>query len=142
NSLYKIEQGGLGFAGDVVNDPAYRIAPNGQLVRNNFDLRYSSPMERYSLFGKAHYAFTDSIEAFSQVMFVNTTNLQVLQPTGAIGGFGATIPYGDGIYAPSLAEDGVTTLPEYQAGGAYGHDSPPTCSCTNSKALPVQPEPT
>ena len=137
NSLYKIEQGGLGFAGDVVNDPAYRIAPNGQLVRNNFDLRYSSPMERYSLFGKAHYAFTDSIEAFSQVMFVNTTNLQVLQPTGAIGGFGATIPYGDGIYAPSLAEDGVTTLPEYQKDGAYGLDCPATGGCRNYQVFPV-----
>jgi len=140
NTLYKVERGGLGFAGDVDNDPAYRIAPNGQLVRNNFDLRYSSPMERYSVFGKAHFAFTDSIEAFSQVMFVNTTNMQVLQPTGAVGGFGASIPYGDGIYAPSLAEDGITTLPEYQAGGAYGLDCPPTGGCTNSQAFPVPPE--
>ncbi|HEY8521938.1 MAG TPA: TonB-dependent receptor [Gammaproteobacteria bacterium] len=137
NTLYKVERGGLGFAGDVVNDPEYRIAPNGQLVRNNFDLRYSSPMERHSLFGKAHYALTDTLEAFSQVMFVNTTNLQVLQPTGAIGGFGATIPYGDGIYAPSLAEDGVTTLPEYREGGAYGLNCPATGGCTNSQAFPV-----
>ena len=137
DTLYKVERGGLGFNGDVANDPAYRIAPNGTLVPNNFDLRYSSPMDRYSLFGKANYGFTDSVEAYAQVMFVNTTNLQVLQPTGAVGGFGATIPFGDGIYAPSLAEDGVTTLPEYTEGGAYGLSCPDTGGCTNSQAFPV-----
>lgn len=137
NTLYKVERGGIGFNGDVENDPAYRIAPNGQLVPNNFDFRYSSPMERYSLFGKAHFGVTDNVEIYSQVMFVNTTNTQVLQPTGAVGGFGATIPYGDGLYAPSLDEDGVTTLPEYQAGGAYGLNCPATGGCTNSQAFPV-----
>ncbi|MFO7288117.1 MAG: TonB-dependent receptor [Gammaproteobacteria bacterium] len=136
NTLYKVERGGMGFNGDVANDPAYRIAPNGTLVPNNFDLRYSSPMDRYSLFGKAHYGFTDSVEAYAQVMFVNTTNLQVLQPTGAVGGFGATIPYGEGIYAPSLAEDGVTTVPEY-TDGTYGLFCQPTGGCTNSEVFPV-----
>jgi hypothetical protein len=54
-SLFKQENRGLGFNGDIANDPRYKIAPDGQLIENNFDLRYSSPMERYSLFGKADF---------------------------------------------------------------------------------------
>ena len=138
-SVFKQELQGLGFAGDIVNDPRYKIAPNGQLVENNFDLRYSSPAERFSLFGKAHFDMNDHVQAFAQVNFVNTTNRQVLQPTGAVGGFAATIPYGNDIYAPSLGPNGET-LPEYRAGGAYGLNCPDVGGCTQSQAFPVPPE--
>lgn len=138
-SVFKQELQGLGFAGDIVNDPRYKIAPNGQLVENNFDLRYSSPAERFSLFGKAHFDMNDHVQAFAQVNFVNTTNRQVLQPTGAVGGFAATIPYGNDIYAPSLGPNGET-LPEYRAGGAYGLNCPDMGGCTQSQAFPVPPE--
>jgi iron complex outermembrane receptor protein len=139
-SLYKLERQGLGFNGDIVNDPRYKISPSGQLIENNFDLRYSSPMERYSIFGKANYEMTDSIEAFASINFVNTTNRQTLQPTGAVGGFGAVIPHGNDIYGPSLMPDGVTTRPEYQAGGQFGLNCAATGGCTQSQAFPVSPE--
>jgi iron complex outermembrane recepter protein len=139
NSLYKYERGGLGWSGDAATDPNVRIAPNGQLVPNNFDFRYSAPMDRYSLFSKANYEFTDNIEAYAQVMFVNTSNYQVLQPTGAVGGFGSTIPYGTGIYAPSLGANGAT-LADYQAGGVYGLNCPAMGGCTNTQAYPVSPQ--
>jgi outer membrane receptor protein involved in Fe transport len=138
-TLYKVERAGLGFNGDIANDVNYKIAPNGQLTQNNLDLRYSSPMTRYSLFGKANFAFNESIEAFSQVNFVNTTNRQVLQPSGAVGGFGASIPHGNAVYGPSRAADG-STLPEYRTGGAYGLNCPATGGCTRSQAFPVSPE--
>jgi outer membrane receptor protein involved in Fe transport len=139
-SLYKRELGGLGFNGDIVNDPNYKIGPDGQLVQTNLDLRYSSPLERYSLFGKANYKLADHIEAFSQVNFVNSTTRQVLQPSGAVGGFGASIPYGSAIYGPSLNVATGATLPEYVAGGAYGLNCPTTGGCTRSQAFPVAPE--
>ncbi len=107
HSLFKLENQGLGFKGDIVNDPRFKIAPTNQLIENNFDLRYSSPLERYSVFGKADFKITDHVTAFTQVNFVNTWNMQVLQPSGATGGFGAQIPYGNDIYGPSLAADGV-----------------------------------
>ncbi|MCC6202770.1 MAG: TonB-dependent receptor [Gammaproteobacteria bacterium] len=138
-SLYKVERQGLGFNGDIANDINYKIAPNGQLIQTNLDMRYSSPLERYSLFGKSNYAINDWLEVFSQVNFVNTTNRQVLQPSGAVGGFSATVPYGNAIYGPSRAADG-STLPAYQAGGAYGLNCPATGGCTNSQAFPVSPE--
>jgi iron complex outermembrane recepter protein len=138
-SPFKQELQGLGFNGDIVNDPRYKIAPNGTLAENNFDLRYSSPMERFSVFGKANYAMNDHVEAFASVNFVNTTNTQVLQPTGAVGGFAAQIPYGNDVYGPSLAPDG-STRPEYRAGGIYGLSCPAMGGCTQSQAFPVSPE--
>jgi iron complex outermembrane recepter protein len=139
-SLYKVDLSGLGFGGDIVGDPNYKITTGRALTQTNLDLRYSSPAERYSMFGKANFAFNDYVEAFSQVNFVNTTNRQVLQPSGAVGaGFNAQIPYGPAIYGPSRAADG-STLPDYRAGGRYGLNCPATGGCTNSQAFPVSPE--
>jgi outer membrane receptor protein involved in Fe transport len=140
-TLYRVEGGGIGAVPSNGTDSlSYRITPQGTLAQANTDLRYSSPLTRYSLFGKAHFPFNDYIEAYSQVNFVNTINRQVLQPTGAVGGFAASIPHGDQIYGPSLADDGVTTRPEYVAGGAYGLNCPPTGGCTRSQAFPVSPQ--
>jgi len=140
-SLYRSEGGGIGAVpSDGYDSLAYRITPQGLLMKTNEDLRYSSPLTRYSMFGKANFAFNDSLEAYSQVNFVNTINRQVLQPTGAVGGFAASIPHGNETYGPSLADDGVTTRPEYQAGGAYGLNCPTTGGCTKSQAFPVSPE--
>jgi iron complex outermembrane receptor protein len=138
-TLYKRELGGLGFNGDIVNDPRYKIGTDGQLVQTNLDLRYSSPMTRYSLFGKAHYKLGEQIQAFSQVNFVNTTNRQVLQPSGAVGGFGASIPHGTQVYGPSLNTVTGATRPEYVSGGLYGLDCPAMGGCTRSQAFPVSP---
>lgn len=139
NTLYKQERQGLGFNGDIANDINYKIRPDGTLIQNNLDFRYSSPMERYSMFGKANYAFTDSVEAYTVMNFVSTTNSQVLQPSGAVGGFGASIPHGTGIYGASVDRNG-NTLPDYQAGGAFGLNCAAVGGCTNSQAFPVPAE--
>lgn len=140
-TLYRSEGGGIGYVpSDGFDSDAYRITASGLLMKTNEDLRYSSPLTRYSLFGKANFAFNDHVEAYSQVNFVNTTNRQVLQPSGAVGGFAASIPYGSQVYGPSLADDGVTTLAEYQAGGAYGLNCAPTGGCSRSEAFPVSPD--
>ncbi|MES2605913.1 MAG: TonB-dependent receptor [Pseudomonadota bacterium] len=139
NTLYKQERQGLGFNGDIINDPNYKIRPDGTLIQNNLDFRYSSPMERFSMFGKANFEITDNLETYTVMNFVSTTNSQVLQPSGAVGGFGASIPYGSGLYGPSRAANG-STLPEYVAGGAYGLNCPTMGGCTNSQAFPVPTE--
>jgi outer membrane receptor protein involved in Fe transport len=140
STLYKVDRQGLGFAGDIVNDPNYKITPSGALQQTNLDLRYSSPLTRYSLFGKADFEITEGLEAFSQVNFVNTKNRQVLQPSGAVGaGFNSQIPHGSAVYGPSRAADG-STLPAYLPGGSLGLNCPATGGCTNSQAFPVSPE--
>lgn len=138
-SLYRTELKGLGFNGDIANDINYKIRPDGTLIQTNVDFRYSSPMERHSMFGKANYAFTDSVEAYTVMNFVSTSNSQVMQPSGAVAGFSVPIPYGNGIYGASVGADG-NTLPEYLAGGAYGLNCPAVGGCTNSQAFPVSPE--
>ena len=139
STLYKIDLKGLGFGGDIANDPNYKITPSGALTQTNLDLRLSSPLTRYSTFGKANFKFNDHVEAFSQVNFVNTTNRQVLQPTGAVGGFNAQVPHGTAIYGASLNANG-TTKAEYLPGGLFGLNCGPTGGCTNSQAFPVSPE--
>ncbi|TAJ92312.1 MAG: hypothetical protein EPO31_11935 [Gammaproteobacteria bacterium] len=139
-TLFKVDLQGLGFNGDIANDINYKITPSGTLTQTNLDLRYSSPLERYSLFSKANYEIMDWLEVFSQVNYVNTTNFQVLQPSGAVGGFGASIPYGTAIYGPSRNVFTGATLAEYLPGGAFGLNCPATGGCTNSQAFPVSPE--
>ena len=91
------------------------------------------------MFGKANFEINDYVEAYSFVNFVNSSTVQVSQPSGAVGGFGATIPYGNAIYGPSRAANG-TTLPQYQAGGSLGLNCPAVGGCTNSQAFPVPAE--
>ncbi|MET0291280.1 MAG: TonB-dependent receptor, partial [Steroidobacteraceae bacterium] len=136
-SLYKYERQGIGFLGDR-NSPQYKVSPSNQLIQNNLDLRYSSPAERYSLFGKANFKINDAVEAFTQVNFVNTSNRQTLQPTGAVGGFGASIPFGTNTYGPSVDQNGNTRA-EYLTGGSFGLNCGPVGGCTNSQAFPVSP---
>ena len=98
------------------------------------------PLERYSVFARANYELSDNIEAHFTAQSVESEVTQLWQVSPATGGWSHTIPYGTGIYAPSLAADGVTTLPGYRAGGQFGLNCPATGGCTNSQAFPVSPE--
>ena len=66
-----------------------------------------------------------------------TNTLQ--EEAAASGGRGTQIPYGTGIYAPSV-DAGGNTLAAYLPGGAFGLNCAPTGGCTNSQAFPVKPE--
>ena len=102
--------------------------------------RYSSPIERYSLFGKANFKLNDHVEAFTQVNFVNTTNRQVLQPSGAVGGFGAIDSRtATTIYGPSLNVFNGTRARSTRRVALYGLNCPATGGCTKSQAFPVSP---
>jgi iron complex outermembrane recepter protein len=133
-SLYK-DTNALGFDG-TLNDGTYRLRSNGVLVENYKDGRISSPLTRYSIFGKADYEITSKVKTFAQMNFVRTEVNSVNQVTGVDGGFSASIPYGNGIYGPSVDAQG-NTLAVYQAGGAYGLNCPAVGGCTKSQAFPV-----
>ncbi len=98
------------------------------------------PLERYSVFGRAQYDLTDNVTAHVQASSVESHVVQLWQVSPATGGWSQTIPYGTDLYAPSLAADGVTTLPAYRAGGTFGLNCPATGGCTESQAFPVSPE--
>jgi outer membrane receptor protein involved in Fe transport len=97
------------------------------------------PLKRYSIFARARYDLSDKISASLQAQSVESQVFQLWQVSPATGGWSQTIPHGADLYAPSLAPDG-TTLPAYQAGGAYGLSCAPVGGCTNSQAFPVSPE--
>ena len=66
------------------------------------------PLERYSVFARANYELTDNIEAHFTAQNVESEVTQLWQVSPATGGWSHTIPHGTGIYAPSLAANGVT----------------------------------
>jgi len=111
------------------------------LTTNNTGGTLQVPLTRYSLFTNARYDITDNVETYVQASFdENKTSTRLGDWVPAGNQWGVTIPYGTGVYAPSLAADGVTTRAQYLAGGQYGLSCPATGGCTNSQAFPVAPE--
>jgi outer membrane receptor protein involved in Fe transport len=89
NTLFK-DAGALGYTGEYGDK--FKLQPNGVLGENNLDELVSSPMTRYSLLGRAHYAITEDTRLLSQVMFATTEVRSLAQAAGANGGFAASIP--------------------------------------------------
>ncbi len=80
----------LGYKGEF--NEKFKLQPNGVLGENNLAELVSSPMDRYSLLGRAHYAVTDKTRLIGQAMFATTEVRSVAQTAGANGGFAASIP--------------------------------------------------
>jgi iron complex outermembrane recepter protein len=108
---------------------------NGQLRQNEPHELLQIPLDRYSLFGRAHIDLSDSVRAFAQVMYSESTTRQRQAASPMLGGWRTQVPHGDGIYGPSLDGDG-NTLPEYLPGGTFGLECEPVGGCTKSEAFP------
>ena len=110
------------------------------LTTNNTGGTLQVPLTRYSLFTNAHYELNDHAEAYVQASFdENQTSTRLGDWVPAGNQWGVTIPYGTGVYAPSLNTDGSTKA-AYLSGGQFGLNCPATGGCTNSQAFPVAPE--
>ena len=126
---------------DGTLDGTRKVMADGSIDENQPFSLVSTPLDRYSLFGRGRYGLSESLEVYAQGTFTQTETRTVQGWSPAIGvNWGATIPYGPGIYAPSLAANGTTTLPQYLAGGSVGVACPATGGCTNSQAFPVPAE--
>ena len=125
----------------------------GQLSENQTNNRLSIPLDRYAMFARGLVNITDNISGFVQGTFSQDVTRTVLQYSPALGGWGTQIPYGTGLYAPSVTNLGLdglpntgdegedmTTLPAFRTGGLYGLDCPDVGGCTNSQAFPVTPQ--
>lgn len=116
-----------------------KIQANGQIGQNQLDNLVSTPLTRYSLFGRGRFDLTDHATFFVEGNF-NTNHVDtILQFSPAVNGWAVTIPHGTGIYAPSVDANG-NTLAAYQTGGSLGLNCPATGGCTNSQAFPVPTE--
>ena len=116
-----------------------KLNRDGNLQQNQPFIVAQLPLERYSMFARAHMDLTDNIRIFGQGMVSDTTSKTYGPFTLHIGGWGATVPHGNGLYAPSLGTNGNTLSP-YLAGGLYGLDCPAVGGCTKSQAFPKPPE--
>jgi iron complex outermembrane receptor protein len=88
--------GGPGMAlynGDV--DGMFRRQnANGSIGQNDLNAYMSTPMERYSTFGRGRFEFSDSLSAVVQGTLSQTSVDTISQFSPAITGWGANIPHG------------------------------------------------
>jgi iron complex outermembrane recepter protein len=116
-----------------------KLNRDGNLQQNQPFIVAQLPLDRYSLFARAHMELTDNIRVFGQGL-ISDTNSKTYGPyTLHIGGWSATVPHGDEVYLPSLDGDGNTLAP-YLPGGLYGLDCPAVGGCSKSQAFPKPPE--
>jgi len=114
-------------------------SPHGQLVEIDTTGMLQIPLDRIALFGSGRVRLTDNVSAVVQVNFSeDETDTQL--GDNYLGAFwGAYVPHGSEIYAPSVDEEG-NTLPAYLPGGLYGLECAPVGGCTNSEVWPTPPE--
>jgi iron complex outermembrane receptor protein len=130
------------------------VQPDGAIKENTWYNMASIPLERLSGFAKGQFEVADNIRVTGQLMVTRTENRSSLGDTSdTIGVWGAEVPHGSELYAPSvtnLGADGLpdtgdpgedmTTLPAYVSGGIYELNCPAVGGCTESQAWPVPPE--
>lgn len=133
--------------------PFRKVMPDGRITENTLHQWASTPLERFSAFGRGKYEVADNIRVTSMATFARTetaTNWGIT--SDAIGTWGARIPFGTGLYAPSVVDavgnDGIAntgdenlnTLPAYLSGGVYGLNCPAMGGCSKNQAFPLPQE--
>jgi iron complex outermembrane receptor protein len=126
---------------------------NGQLRENELEEWLQIPLDRYSLFGRGEFDLSDNMRAFAQVLYSRSSTEQRQAASPMLGGWRASAPHGNGLYAPSvtnLGADGLpntgdtrenmTTLPDYLPGGRFGLACGAVGGCSKSQAFPTPPE--
>lgn len=126
---------------------------DGQLDQNRPNITLQLPLDRYSVFGRGTMDLADNVRVFGQMMFSDTTSTAQGPFTAHIGGWGASVPHGNELYAPSVQSLGADGLPNtgdtgenmstalaYLPGGPFGLNCGPVGGCTESQVWPKPPE--
>ncbi len=140
----------LNYQGGTDGGVTRKVLDTGLLEQNNPDRILSSPQDRYSFFAKGDYEINDWVKFIGQAYFARTQTRSLSFNTVLLGSTGTPIPYNDEVYTgspyaseasgfgvSSLLEDGVTTNPDFMAGGRFGLNCGPTGGCTNKEVFPV-----
>jgi len=94
-SLFSSALGALNYKGPLY--PTHAITPGGGLVYNAAYPQYlSTPMERYSAFGRLEYELSDNVTAYAQAMYTDYTTKTNGASAPASGLWVINVPYGDG----------------------------------------------
>ena len=134
-----------GYLGGLSPDAKYVVSNYNTgaktLTTNSPGGTLQVPLTRYSLFTNAHYEMNENAEAYVQASLQeNKTGTRFGDFVPAGNQWGVTVPYGTGVYAPSLNAATGATNAAYLPGGAFGLNCPATGGCTNTQAFPVPPE--
>lgn len=130
-------------AGNVSADPNFRgDFCNPTVNRVDYEKRLTLPRDSYSMFGRATFDITDTVQSYSNFHVASSSTITRREPAPLLGGFGVVIPFdavsdGNQIYLPSLNPANGTTRPEYRTGGTKGTTCAPTGGCTMAQAYPV-----
>jgi outer membrane receptor protein involved in Fe transport len=144
-TLYKTSADGTyryngGFEEPGTGFPWRKIdAVTGVLKENQIRQLAQIPLERKSLFGRANLDLSDNLTAFAQVMYSENSTRATGSDPPMLGGWRTAIPHGDGIYAPSVDENGNTRA-AFLPGGSHHLNCAPVGGCTKSQVWPTPPE--
>jgi iron complex outermembrane recepter protein len=103
-------------------------------------------LKRDSIFARGRYEVADGLEVYGQANFVKTITRTIMTWSPATGAWNASIPFGDGIFAPSLCTAANSTIGcpgagftqvDHLPGGRKGVACATMGGCTNSQAFPV-----
>jgi iron complex outermembrane recepter protein len=143
-TLHRVDvSGAYRYNGPLYDDLGPRMAYDaytGELTNFRNNLQYQAPLRRYSVFSRADVDMSDNLNWFGQFMFNESNNSAIGNPATMTGGWRTAVPHGDGIYAPSLEDDGITTRAPFLPGGRHGLNCAPTGGCTKSQVWPLPPE--
>jgi iron complex outermembrane recepter protein len=147
---------GIEYDPDHPGMPLRKLQPDGRIAENTWFQWASTPLDRFSSFGRGVFNVSDTTRIFGQAMFTKTSTQTSLGLTSdAVGVHGAVVPFGNEIYEPSVIRDTegniVGTNPAYLPGGTFGLncEAAPTAErpyndglpgCTESEAWPVPAE--
>ena len=139
---------------NVAGDYPFRYVNNeGAIVQHILPFEANIPLDRSSVFGRATYDVSDTIEAYAQVMNVSSETRRYFTDSPAVAGWGSIAQHGNGVYGPSVISLGLDGLPNtadpgenmatnaaYRPGGQFGLACGPTGGCSKSQAFPVSAE--
>ncbi len=149
---YRYDQASSGALDGVFRKLQNQVVPDGNgvptaglLAQNDRGQLLSTPEQRWSFFARAHYDITDDITLFTDASFTKTRVNTLSQYTPAVEFWSAEIPFGDGVYEPSVLRNsgGVITggNPAFNP-SAFGVTCAnfATAGCTKSEVYPTSPE--
>ena len=98
------------YTGPLGGSSGFKINPDGSLGYNDAAHSYIQiPLERYAVFGRAHFALTDHINAFTDVRYSQTFTKASGFVSGLFNVWSPTIPYNPAVDDPASPTYGTGT---------------------------------
>jgi outer membrane receptor protein involved in Fe transport len=126
----------------------YKMTDAGTIGANNTYLYAQLPLTRYNFLARGNYEINDWIGVFGQAMYTHARTHTVQEGSPIVGGWSASIPYGEGAYTgnaqlgvPSSVNPDGSTNAAYLPGGQFGLTACPTTGgCPKYVVFPLPAE--